>query len=168
MIFREERGFYGAGLGLSLVTAALVAMGFVFLSFMKMAVQERADLELHQEIDDAMRMMAADAEESASFVLNDGAEGVRLSFRKAHADAGDGRGVTYAVRREGTRKKLCRSREAALQPLTGESELGDVTIEEFRTEELRQGCLHIVLSGRSGRTGHAYRQTAEFVLEAKT
>lgn len=166
MMLHDERGFYAAGLGLSLVTAALVAMGFVFLSFMKMTMTERADMELHQEIDDAMRMITADAEESASFRLHDGSYGKQVAFRKAREDAGGGCGVTYGTRSDGARTKLCRSRETMLQPLTGESELGDVTIEEFRVEELQKGCLHIVLSGRSQRTGHVYRQTAEFALGA--
>lgn len=165
MMLHDERGFYAAGLGLSLVTAALVAMGFVFLSFMKMTMTERADMELHQEIDDALRMITADAEESMAFSLHDSGGSHRLAFQKARVDAGGGRGVTYGTRSDGARTKLCRSRETVLQPLTGESELGDVTIEEFRAEELRKGCLHIVLSGRSQRTGHIYRQTAEFALE---
>ena len=126
---------------------------------------ERADMELHQEVDDAMRMVAADAEESASYRLFWRSGTTQLIFKKAHEDAGGERSVTYAVKHEGTRMKFCRSREAALQPLTGESEVGDVTVEEFRTEELRPGCLHVVLTGRSQRTGHAYRQTAEFALE---
>lgn len=167
MICHDENGFYAAGLGLSLVTAALVAAGFVFLSFMKLTMTERADMELHQEVDDAMRMVTADAEESASFRLHPHGDTLQLVFQKAHADAGGERSVTYATKRDGGRVKFCRSREAALQPLTGESEAGDVTMEEFRAEELRPGCLHVVLSGRSQRTGHAYRQTAEFALEMK-
>lgn len=167
MTLHDERGFYAVGLGLSLVTAALVAMGFVFLSFMKMTTMERADMELHQEIDDAMRMIVADAAESASFRLHVDGRDQRVAFQKAKADAGGGRAVTYGVRREGSRTKLCRSRESMLQPLTGESDVADVTIETFRAEELRAGCLHIVVSGRSGRTGHTYRQTAEFALEAE-
>ena len=165
MICRDQNGFYAAGIGLSLVTAALVAAGFVFLSFMKITMVERADMELHQEVDDAMRMVAADAEESASYRLFWRSDTTQLIFKKAHEDAGGERSRTYAVKHEGTRMKFCRSREAALQPLTGESEVGDVTVEEFRTEELRPGCLHVVLTGRSQRTGHAYRQTAEFALE---
>lgn len=165
MRLRDERGFSAAGLGISLLTAALVAMGFLFLSFLKMTTIERADIELHQEVEDAMRMIAADASESASFRLLPGGN-PQVVFQKAQADAGGGRSVTYAARREGTRTKLFRARTAALQPLTGESELADVTIEAFRVEELRKGCLHIVLSARSQRTGHTYRQTAEFALEA--
>lgn len=168
MICRDERGFYAVGLGLSLVTLTMVAMGFVFLSFMKMTVQARADQELHQEVDDAMRAIASDAQEASSFLVTaPGGEG-RVAFRKARPDAGGGRGITYAARRDGARVKLCRGRgDYALQPLTGESDVGDVTIDTFRAEELRPGCLHIVLAARSQRTGHAYRQTAEYALGAE-
>ena len=85
MICRDENGFYAAGLGLSFMTAALVAAGFMFLSFMKLTMTERADMELHQEVDDAMRMVAADAEESASFRLHLHGATLQLAFQNAHA-----------------------------------------------------------------------------------
>ena len=64
--------------------------------------------------------------------------------------------------------KLGRSRkELAFQPLTGDSVLADVTIQAFRVETLHPGCLHVELIGMSRRTRHRYKQTAEFILEAK-
>lgn len=163
----DQHGFYAVGLGLSLAALALVAMGFVFFSFMKLTMQQRAELELHQEVDDAMRMMTADAAEAASFRLHETGGSMRVSFQKARADAGGETGMTYGTKREGARVKFCRARDRMLQPLTGESTISDVTVEAFRAEELRPGCLHIELAARSQRTGRQYRQTAEFVLGAE-
>lgn len=167
-MFLDARGFYRMGAGLSLTALLLVAVGFAFLSFMKMTLLARADLELHREIDSAMRMIAADAAEAESYQTDIVGDSVRVTFRKAREDASGKRVAMYATRRDGARTKLCKTRDSAgSQPITGESMLGDVTIVEFRAESLRPGCLHVVLQGKSRRTRQTYKATAEFVREAE-
>ena len=181
MIESDERGFLSAGISLSLLTVTLIAVGFAFLSFMKLVLMERADLELQQEIDGAMRVLDTDAMESSPYEIHDTGSSMRIAFQKERSDESqdtekeDSRtetsGVTYETRQKNGLVKFCRIRYASSvpQPMTGESMFGDVTIESFRVEEMPGGGIHVALEGRSRRTGHAYRQTAVYsFLERKS
>ena len=174
-----QRG-YMAGVSLSLMALTLVAVGFTFLSFMKIVLLERADFELQQEIDFSMRSMESDALESATYDIQPNGRDQQLAFQKKRPDPSsteaerrrsDESGMTYATRQEGVLVKFCRlggtQGRGGLQPLTGQSMFGDVTIQLFRAEALPSGGVHVVLEGRSRRTGHTYRQTAVYPLERK-
>ena len=179
MIRNDARGFYAAGISFSLVTMTLLVTGFVFLSFMKIVFLERADLELQQEIDHAMRTVGRDAAESSTYEIHTSEYGMNVAFHKERSDISVDKkkgatrskesGVTYGLRPEHGSMRFCRTRNRlnGAQPMTGESMIGDVTITSFRAEAEASG-VHIVLEGQSRRTGHTYRQTAVYPLARKS
>lgn len=180
MIRSDAQRGYVTGVSLSLMTLTLVAVGFTFLSFMKIVFLERADFELQQEIDFSMRSMEADALESATYDIHTDGTNQQLAFQKKRPEPNsteaehkrlDASGMTYATRQEGALVKFCRlggtQGRGGFQPLTGQSMFGDVTIQLFHAEALSSGGVHVVLEGRSRRTGHTYRQTAVYPLERK-
>ena len=174
MMRHDEQGAL-AGISISLVTLTFVAISFTFLSYLKIVLSERADLELQQEIDSAMRMVDADAMEASICKVYVVEGNSRIAFRKERADESavgrtrsEASAVTYALITKNGPPKFCRIRSTVPQPLTGESMFGAVTIVTFQAEELPSGGIHVVLEGRSQRTGHTYRQTAIYPLRQKS
>ena len=166
------------GVSLPLLTLTLVTVGFTFLSFMKIVFMERADFELQQEIDFSMKSLETDALESATYEIRGNGKDTQLVFQKKRSNPrstgpsrSDEGSMTYATQPKGGLVKFCRlggtRGRGGLQPMTGESMFGDVTIQLFRAEALSSGGVHVVLEGRSRRTGHTYRQTAVYPLERK-
>lgn len=178
MIRSDAQRGYMTGVSLPLLTLTLVTVGFTFLSFMKIVFMERADFELQQEIDFSMKSLEMDALESATYEIRGNGKDTQLVFQKKRSNPrstgpsrSDEGSMTYATQPKGGLVKFCRlggtRGRGGLQPMTGESMFGDVTIQLFRAEALPSGGVHVVLEGRSRRTGHTYRQTAVYPLERK-
>ena len=161
MARENERGFFALGVALPLWTAALLCLSAFFFQYMHMILTEKADLELSEEIHTALQLVLTDAAEA-------GTEKSRtLRFRKAADDLSGWTVTSYRVFESNGLRKLYRGHVnlGGYQPLTGETILGNVAIDEFRIRRLPNGLYHLRIVGRSLRTGHHVEQTAELLAK---
>ena len=154
-----ERGFFALGIALPLWMAALLGIGAFFFQYMHMVLAEKADLELS-----ALQLILTDAAEAQSVRMSGTAHAQTLEFRKAASDLSGWRVTSYRLHEVDGLKKLYRGHInlGGFQPLTGESIVGNVAIDEFSIRILPNGLYHLRLVGRSLLTGHRVEQTAEF------
>ena len=154
MARENERGFFALGVALPLWTAALLCLSAFFFQYMHMILTEKADLELSEEIHTALQLVLTDAAEAESVEV--------LGTEKSQWAV-----TSYRVFESNGLRKLYRGHVnlGGYQPLTGETILGNVAIEEFRIRRLPNGLYHLRIVGRSLRTGHRVEQTAELLAK---
>lgn len=167
MARENERGFFALGVALPLWTAALLCLSGFFFQYMHMILTEKADLELSEEIHTALQLVLTDAAEAESVEVLGTEKSQTLRFRKAGDDLSGWAVTSYRVFESNGLRKLYRGHVnlGGYQPLTGETILGNVAIDEFRIRRLPNGLYHLRIVGRSLRTGHCVEQTAEFLAK---